>query len=98
MFVHLFKKYGLPTAIRSDNGVPFASNALGRLSELSVWWTRLGIQRELIEPGHPQQNGQSAGSASGISGARSEWLVCPDLSWRFLDRYCLLEEPNYMWC
>lgn len=57
-FKELFKKYGLPSAIRSDNGVPFASNALGRLSELSVWWTRLGIGRELIEPGHPQQNGQ----------------------------------------
>jgi putative transposase len=58
VFKELFKKYGLPKAIRSDNGTPFASNALGRLSELSVWWTRLGIARELIEPGHPQQNGQ----------------------------------------
>ena len=58
VFQGLFKKYGLPAAIRSDNGVPFASNALGRLSELSVWWTRLGIGRELIEPGKPQQNGQ----------------------------------------
>jgi hypothetical protein len=58
VFTYLFKKYGLPAAIRSDNGVPFASNALGRLSELSVWWTRLGIRRELIEPGKPQQNGQ----------------------------------------
>lgn len=58
VFQELFKKYGLPSAIRSDNGVAFASNALGRLSELSVWWTRLGIERELIEPGKPQQNGQ----------------------------------------
>jgi putative transposase len=54
----LFKKYGLPAAIRSDNGTPFASTALGRLSELSVWWIRLGIRPELIEPGKPQQNGQ----------------------------------------
>ena len=58
VFTHLFKKYGLPAAIRSDNGVPFASTALGRLSQLSVWWIRLGIRRELIEPGKPQQNGR----------------------------------------
>ena len=57
-FADLFKKYGLPAAIRSDNGTPFASTALGRLSQLSVWWIRLGIRPELIEPGHPQQNGQ----------------------------------------
>ena len=58
VFKHLFKKYGLPAAIRSDNGVPFASTALGRLSELSVWWIQLGIRPELIQPGKPQQNGQ----------------------------------------
>ncbi len=58
VFTRLFKKYGLPAAIRSDNGTPFASTALGRLSQLSVWWIRLGIRRELIEPGKPQQNGQ----------------------------------------
>jgi transposase InsO family protein len=58
VFKHLFKKYGLPAAIRSDNGTPFASTALGRLSELSVWWIQLGIRPELIEPGKPQQNGQ----------------------------------------
>jgi putative transposase len=57
-FLQLFKKYGLPKAIRSDNGTPFASIALGRLSELSVWWIRLGIRPELIQPGKPQQNGQ----------------------------------------
>src|ERR1044071_912695 len=57
-FEGLFKKYGLPKAIRSDNGTPFASTALGRLSQLSVWWIRLGIRPELIEPGKPQQNGQ----------------------------------------
>jgi len=58
VLANLFKKYGLPEAIRSDNGTPFASTALGRLSELSVWWIRLGIRPELIEPGKPQQNGQ----------------------------------------
>ena len=50
---------GLPSAIRSDNGVPFASpNALFNLSKLSVWWLRLGIGIERIKPGHPQQNGR----------------------------------------
>lgn len=58
VFKDLFKKYGMPAAIRSDNGTPFASTALGRLSELSVWWIQLGIRPELIEPGKPQQNGQ----------------------------------------
>ena len=58
VFKDLFKKYGLPAATRSDNGTPFASTALGRLSELSVWWIQLGIRPELIEPGKPQQNGQ----------------------------------------
>ena len=51
----LFHDRGLPTAIRSDNGVPFASpNALFNLSKLSVWWLRLGIAIERIKPGHPQ--------------------------------------------
>ena len=54
----LFEKYGLPTIIRSDNGVPFATTAIGRLSRLSIWWIRLGISPELIEPGHPEQNGR----------------------------------------
>jgi len=54
----LFRQYGLPEIIRSDNGAPFASTALGRLSRLSVWWVRLGIYPELIEPGHPEQNGR----------------------------------------
>ena len=58
-FERLFAERGLPMAIRSDNGVPFASpNALFDLSKLSVWWLRLGIQIECIKPGHPQQNGR----------------------------------------
>jgi putative transposase len=48
----------LPARLRSDNGVPFATTALARLSPLSVWWIRLGIRPELIEPGHPEQNGR----------------------------------------
>jgi transposase InsO family protein len=58
-FERLFKERGLPQAIRSDNGVPFASpNGLFNLSRLSVWWLRLGISIERIRPGHPQQNGR----------------------------------------
>ena len=56
-FSALFHAYGLPNRIRTDNGVPFASNALARLSQLSVWFIKLGIYPELIEPGKPQQNG-----------------------------------------
>jgi transposase InsO family protein len=58
-FERLFKERGLPKAIRSDNGVPFASrSALFGLSKLSVWWLRLGIAIERIKPGKPQQNGR----------------------------------------
>jgi transposase InsO family protein len=58
-FERLFLERGLPKAIRSDNGVPFASpNALFNLSKLSVWWLRLGIAIERIKPGRPQQNGR----------------------------------------
>lgn len=59
VLTRVFREYGLPTRIRSDNGVPFAGpTALARLSRLSVWWIRLGIQPELIQPGCPAQNGR----------------------------------------
>jgi len=59
VFERVFQEYGVPKAIRSDNGVPFASpNGLFNLSKLSVWWLRLGIMIERIKPGHPEQNGQ----------------------------------------
>lgn len=58
-FERLFRDYGLPRAIRSDNGVPFSNaNALHGLSKLSVYWLRLGIELERIAPGNPQQNGR----------------------------------------
>ncbi|AMN47732.1 integrase [Steroidobacter denitrificans] len=58
-FLRLFRERGLPTAIRSDNGLPFASpNGLYNLSKLSVWWLRLNIALERIKPGNPQQNGR----------------------------------------
>ena len=56
-FQRLFEERGLPGAMRTDNGLPFASpNGLYNLSKLSVWWLRLGIDIERIKPGHPQQN------------------------------------------
>jgi len=59
VFERAFKDFGLPTAIRTDNGVPFSCcNALYGLSKLSVWWLRLGINIERIKPGHPEQNGR----------------------------------------
>jgi putative transposase len=59
VFEKTFKEFGLPDAIRTDNGVPFASpNALFGLSKLAVWWLRLGIKIQRIKPGHPQQNGR----------------------------------------
>jgi putative transposase len=59
VFERVFKEFGLPAGIRTDNGLPFASpHALYGLSKLSVWWLRLGIQLERITPGHPEQNGR----------------------------------------
>ena len=58
VFTRVFKEFGLPERIRTDNGVPFASSALGRLSRLSVWWIKLGILPDLIEPASPHQNGR----------------------------------------
>ena len=59
VFERAFKDFGLPKAIRTDNGIPFASgNSLFGLSKLSVWWLRLGINIERIKPGHPEQNGR----------------------------------------
>ena len=58
VFVSAFRRFGLPTVIRTDNGAPFASTGLYGLTPLSVWWMRLGIRVERIEPGHPEQNGR----------------------------------------
>lgn len=57
VFEHLFREYGLPDRIRTDNGIPFAAMSVGGLSQLSIWWIRLGIIPERIQPGHPEQNG-----------------------------------------
>lgn len=57
VFERVFGAYGLPRVILSDNGSPFGSPGLGRLSRLSAWWIRLGITVQRIVPGHPEQNG-----------------------------------------
>lgn len=58
VLIRLFLEFGLPSAIKSDNGPPFAGNGLGGLSRLSVWLLRLGIFPERIRPGHPEENGR----------------------------------------
>jgi transposase InsO family protein len=58
VFSRLFKEFGLPKRIRTDNGVPFATTTLARLSSLSAWWVRPGVLPEFIEPGKPQPNGR----------------------------------------
>lgn len=58
VFRRLFQEFGLPECMRTDNGIPFAAVSLARLSSLAAWFIRLGIKRELIEPGKPYQNGR----------------------------------------
>ena len=65
-FEALFREYGLPYAIRSDNGSPFASTALGGLSRLSKWRVDLGIRPERIRPGHPEQRTGVTNGCAGV--------------------------------
>ena len=58
IFEAAFREYGMPQAMRTDNGPPFASRALGGLSRLAIWWIKLGIVPERIQAGHPEQNGR----------------------------------------
>lgn len=57
-FERTFRDHGLPHVLRTDNGSPFATTGAGRLSHLAVWWLKLGIQLDRIDPGHPEQNGR----------------------------------------
>jgi putative transposase len=57
-FERTFRDHGLPRAIRTDNGAPFATTGAGHLSHLAVWWLKLGIQLDRIDRGHPEQNGR----------------------------------------
>lgn len=58
VFESAFREYGLPDAIRTDNGTPFAGRCAGGLSRLSIWWIKIGVVPERIEKGKPQQNGR----------------------------------------
>jgi putative transposase len=58
VFEEIFDEFGIPEAIKSDNGCPFGSQSIGGLSELSAWWMSLGIRPERIRPGHPEENGR----------------------------------------
>jgi putative transposase len=90
----LFREYGLPWAIRTDNGAPFASTALGGLSRLAVWWIKLGIMPERIDPGHPEQNGRHERFHRTL---KEETALPPRLSLMeqqlTFDRFC--QEYNY---
>ena len=57
-FERAFRDHGLPLAMRTDNGSPFATTGAGHLSHLAVWWLKLGIQLDRIDRGHPEQNGR----------------------------------------
>ena len=64
-FERAFRAYGLPRAIRADNGVPFATTGIHGLSQLNVWWMRLGIQHQRSRPATPQDNAAHERNASG---------------------------------
>jgi transposase InsO family protein len=90
VFEDAFKEFGLPLRMRSDNGRPFASTAIGGLSVLSVWWIKLGILPERIEPGCPQQNGRHERmhrtlKAEVASPPRGDWLTQQQAlaAWRY---------------
>lgn len=85
----LFRERGLPLAIRTDNGNPFASVGLGGLSRLSAWWLRLGIQPERIRPGHPEQNGRHERLHRTLAAATVQPLAAHLVAQqRRFDRFC----------
>lgn len=79
VFVGAFHEYGLPNAIRTDNGSPFATTTVGGLSQLSIWWIRLGIMPERIMAGKPQQNGRHERMRRTL---KDEAISPPKATWR----------------
>jgi putative transposase len=79
IFEAMFREYGLPDAIRTDNGTPFASRAPGGLSRLAMWWLRLGIRHERIDPGCPEQNGRHERMHKTL---KAETASPPSATWR----------------
>jgi transposase InsO family protein len=82
-FELIFREFGLPDAIRTDNGAPFSTLAPGGLSRLAVWWIRLGIRPERIQPGRPEQNGRHERMHSTL---KSETAKPPRASFRAQQR------------
>jgi len=70
-FEQAFRAHGLPRAIRTDNGVPFATTGIHGLSQLNVWWMRLGIQHQRSRPATPQDNAAHERMHKTLKGARS---------------------------
>jgi len=89
VFEAAFREFGLPVAIRTDNGPPFATTTVGGLSKLSIWWLRLGIIPERIEPGKPAQNGRHERMHRTL---KRETANPPKHTWRAqqkaFDRFC----------
>jgi putative transposase len=83
VFAAAFREYGLPVAIRTDNGAPFATTTVGGLSRLSIWWLKLGIIPERIVPGHPEQNGRHERMHRTL---KRETATPPQRSWRAQQR------------
>jgi transposase InsO family protein len=85
----LFRERGLPLAIRTDNGAPFASVGLAGLSQLSAWWVRLGIWPERIAPGHPEQNGRHERLHRTLAAATVKpWAANLAAQQRRFERFC----------
>jgi putative transposase len=82
IFEAAFREYGLPVAIRTDNGPPFATTTVGGLSRLSIWWLKLGIIPERVEPGKPEQNGRHESAIGGHRTLKQETASPPQRTWR----------------
>lgn len=93
-FEWVFREYGLPRAIRTDNGAPFASLALGGLSQLSKWWIDLGIRPERIRPGKPSQNGRHERMHRSLKDAGVE-PICSSLAIQQRQFDTFIEEYNW---
>lgn len=92
-FEWAFREYGLPDAIRTDNGAPFASMAAGGISQLSKWWIQLGIRPERIQPGKPAQNGRHERMHRTLKAAAQPIQVTLTAQQRLFDRF--IEEYNW---
>ena len=88
IFEAAFREHGLPEAIRTDNGAPFASSAICGLSRLAVWWIKLGIVARADRAGHPEQNGRQRADASHAEAGRGRRPQTGGAQQRELDRFC----------